>query len=99
MALGASFLYRSYTLDGQLILGIGLAILGISVPLTALVLLAIPRRDHHIRQTEAAVLVDQDRVRGVQMVAKGQEEILAGVKVHLANIDGRLERIENKIYE
>jgi hypothetical protein len=99
VALGASFLSRIYSMDGQLALGLGLGILGISIPITALILTAIPRRDHHAARAAESVVRDQDRVRGVQIAAAAGEETMAGVKVHLANIDGRLERIEKKIYE
>ena len=86
-------------MDGQLILGIGLIVLALAIPVTALILVAIPRKSNGMQQRDAAVLVDQDRVRGVQIQARGQEETMAGMKVHLGNIDGRLERIEKKIYE
>jgi hypothetical protein len=85
--------------DGQLVLGIGLIVLALAIPVTALILVAIPKRSNGMQQRDAAVLVDQERVRGVQLISKGQEETMAGMKVHLGNIDGRLERIEKKIYE
>jgi hypothetical protein len=86
-------------MDGQLALGIGLGILAISVPITALILVVMPRRMHHTNTAAESVVRDQERVRGVEIAAKGHEAIMDGVKTHLANIDGRLERIEKKIYE
>lgn len=86
-------------MDGQLALGISLFVLALSIPLTALIVMSIPRKNNHANRAQDEVIRDQDRVRGVQLAAKGHEEVMAGVKVHLGNIDGRLERIEKKIYE